>query len=119
MKDSEFSKGRRQVGRTVTVRAPAKINLHLEVLRKRHDGFHEIETILQAVSIFDHLRVTLVEEYQGGEPDIEMEAGRPGWSADCEAVVGLGDEGSPNLPLLPGSRATDREAGNVRGRVFT
>jgi 4-diphosphocytidyl-2-C-methyl-D-erythritol kinase len=48
------------------------VNLHLEVLRHRHDGFHEIETILQAVDLFDELRVTLVEQYQGGEPDIEM-----------------------------------------------
>ncbi len=76
MKDAEFTRGSRKIGRTVGVRAPAKVNLHLEVLRQRHDGFHEIETILQAVSLFDELRVTLVEQYQGGEPDIELEAGR-------------------------------------------
>ena len=57
-------------------KAPAKVNLHLEVLRQRHDGFHEIETILQAVSLFDEVRVTLVEQYQGGEPDIELELGK-------------------------------------------
>ncbi len=76
MKDVGYIKGRKQIGRTVGVRAPAKVNLHLEVLRQRHDGYHEIETILQAVPIFDHLRVTLVEGYPGGEPDIELEAGR-------------------------------------------
>ena len=76
MKDAGFTRGSRKVGQTVGVRAPAKVNLHLEVLRRRHDGFHEIETILQAVSLFDELRVTLVEQYQGGEPDIELEAGR-------------------------------------------
>ena len=65
MKDTGFTKGRKQIGRTVGVRAPAKVNLHLEVLRQRHDGFHEIETILQAVSLFDELRVTLIEQYQG------------------------------------------------------
>lgn len=76
MKDDGYTKGRKPIGRTVGVRAPAKVNLHLEVLRLRHDGFHEIETILQAVPIFDQLRVTLIEQYPGGEPEIEMEAGR-------------------------------------------
>ncbi len=76
MKDAGFTRGRKKIGRTVGVRAPAKVNLHLEVLRRRHDGFHEIETILQAVSLFDELRVTLVEQYPGGEPDIELEPGR-------------------------------------------
>jgi 4-diphosphocytidyl-2-C-methyl-D-erythritol kinase len=76
MKDVGFTRGRRKIGRTVGVKAPAKVNLHLEVLRQRHDGFHEIETILQAVALFDELRVTLVEQFQGGEPDIELEAGR-------------------------------------------
>ncbi len=75
MNEVGFTKGRKPIGRTVGVRAPAKVNLHLEVLRQRHDGFHEIETILQAVPIFDRLRVTLIEQYPGGEPDIEMEAG--------------------------------------------
>jgi 4-diphosphocytidyl-2-C-methyl-D-erythritol kinase len=76
MKDAGFTRGRKQIGRTVGVRAPAKVNLHLEVLRQRHDGFHEIETILQAVSLFDELRVTLIEQYPGGEPDIELASGR-------------------------------------------
>ena len=36
-----------------TVKAPAKINLTLEVLSKRPDGYHEISTIMQAVSLYD------------------------------------------------------------------
>ena len=35
--------------------APAKINLFLEVLGKRSDGFHEIETLMVAVSLRDTL----------------------------------------------------------------
>jgi 4-diphosphocytidyl-2-C-methyl-D-erythritol kinase len=35
--------------------APAKVNLHLEVLAKRPDGFHEIATLMVAVSLFDIL----------------------------------------------------------------
>lgn len=37
--------------------ACAKINLSLEVLRKRNDGYHEIETIFQSVSLRDELRI--------------------------------------------------------------
>lgn len=72
MSESQFEKGKRAVNRTVRAKAPAKVNLHLEVLRRRHDGYHEVETVLQAVSIFDELSVTLVEEYAGGAPDIEL-----------------------------------------------
>ncbi len=39
----------------LTVRAPAKVNLCLEVLGKRPDGFHEIRTVMQAVSLCDEL----------------------------------------------------------------
>jgi 4-diphosphocytidyl-2-C-methyl-D-erythritol kinase len=39
----------------VTVTAPAKINLHLEVLGKRTDGYHDVETIMCPVSLCDRL----------------------------------------------------------------
>ena len=35
------------------VLAPAKLNLFLEVLGRRADGFHEIETLMVAVTLFD------------------------------------------------------------------
>ena len=41
----------------VEIQAPAKVNLFLEVLGKRDDGFHEIVTVMQAVDIFDHIRL--------------------------------------------------------------
>jgi 4-diphosphocytidyl-2-C-methyl-D-erythritol kinase len=39
----------------VVVWAPAKVNLHLEILGKRQDGFHEVETLMAAVSLCDTL----------------------------------------------------------------
>ena len=42
----------------VVVHTPAKLNLFLEVLAKRPDGFHEIETLMSAIDLCDTLTVT-------------------------------------------------------------
>ncbi len=44
---------------TLTERAYAKINLYLDVLGKRADGFHEIESLMQSISLRDELTLTL------------------------------------------------------------
>ena len=41
----------------VRVRAYAKVNLALEVLGRRSDGFHEVRTILQTVDLWDDLEI--------------------------------------------------------------
>jgi 4-diphosphocytidyl-2-C-methyl-D-erythritol kinase len=48
----------------VSALAPAKINLGLEILRRRTDGYHEIRTILAAFSLFDRLELQRGEEFQ-------------------------------------------------------
>jgi 4-diphosphocytidyl-2-C-methyl-D-erythritol kinase len=49
---------RRQPIERVTVRAPAKVNLHLSVGRKRTDGFHDLTTVFHAVGLYDELEAT-------------------------------------------------------------
>jgi len=49
-------------GYTIKSLAPAKINYILEIGRKRKDGFHEIKTVFQTVSLFDVLHF---KEIQG------------------------------------------------------
>ena len=39
----------------VEVQAPAKINLFLEILAKRPDGYHEIETLMSPIGLYDSL----------------------------------------------------------------
>ena len=45
--------------RSIDLLSPAKVNLRLEVLRRRADGYHEIRTILQRISLSDKLRISL------------------------------------------------------------
>jgi len=35
--------------------SPAKVNLHLRVLGKRRDGFHDISTLMQRISLYDEM----------------------------------------------------------------
>jgi len=39
----------------VTLLSPAKVNLNLLVIRRRSDGYHEVETLLQTIALFDRL----------------------------------------------------------------
>ena len=43
---------------SVTVRVPAKINLQLAVGPREADGFHNLVTVFQAISIYDDVTIT-------------------------------------------------------------
>lgn len=45
---------------TLILKSPAKINLFLEVLNKREDGFHNIQTIFQKINFCDSVCITKV-----------------------------------------------------------
>lgn len=42
---------------TYEVKAPAKINLALDVLRKRPDGYHDVSMIMQTIALYDTITV--------------------------------------------------------------
>jgi 4-diphosphocytidyl-2-C-methyl-D-erythritol kinase len=48
--------------REVRIPAYAKINLRLDILGKRDDGFHELRTIFQSISLHDELRLRVSRE---------------------------------------------------------
>lgn len=52
-------------------RSFAKVNLHLEVVRRRADGYHELRTLFQTVALHDVLEVELVD----GTVSLEVVAG--------------------------------------------
>ena len=44
------------------LRALAKINLGLDVIRKREDGYHEVRMIMQTINMYDQLEIDIKEE---------------------------------------------------------
>ena len=54
----------------ICVKSPAKINLHLEVIGKREDGFHELAMIMQNIDLSDYLDL---ENNQKGEIDLNSD----------------------------------------------
>jgi 4-diphosphocytidyl-2-C-methyl-D-erythritol kinase len=69
-------------GDAVVMWAPAKVNLYLEVLAKRPDGYHEIATLMVAVSLYDTLE--LAEEESG---EIRLRADHPCLSCGPDNLV--------------------------------
>ncbi len=56
----------------LTLWAPAKVNLFLEVLGRRPDGYHEVRTILQHVDLCDEIRIA-----EGGQGILVESRGLP------------------------------------------
>jgi len=44
----------------VTLQSPAKINLRLEIIGKRDDGYHDIKTVFQKISLYDTLTLKVL-----------------------------------------------------------
>ena len=57
----------------LVIEARCKINLGLEVLRRRPDGFHDIDTVFQCVSLCDEL---VIERAPRGTVRLEVEGAR-------------------------------------------
>ena len=66
----------------VVVAAPAKLNLFLEVLRKRPDGYHDLESLMIAVDLFDTLEVR-----SAAAGAIALTCDPPGLSASTDNLV--------------------------------
>ncbi|MBN1405631.1 MAG: 4-(cytidine 5'-diphospho)-2-C-methyl-D-erythritol kinase [Candidatus Omnitrophica bacterium] len=44
----------------IIIKAPAKVNLYLDVLNKRPDGYHNIETIFERIDLYDWVKITII-----------------------------------------------------------
>lgn len=79
----------------ISVKALAKINLGLDVVRKREDGYHEVRMVMQTIHLFDRLdiiRKTSVQTSRRTAPKSSGEA-----SVEREGDITI----TTNLPFLP------------------
>ncbi len=65
------------------LRAPAKINLSFKIHGKRADGFHEIETLMAPISLYDSIAIESVQE----DGKIEFQCDDPSLPADEDNLV--------------------------------
>lgn len=84
--------------KTLELFTPAKVNLALDIVGRREDGYHFLETVFQSVSIYDRLELTLTEEsgiqLTCSEPEIPCGEKNLAWRAAAaflkEAAVKCG-----------------------------
>ena len=56
----------------IQLKALAKINLGLDVLRRREDGYHEVKMIMQTISLYDELMLKKIKK-----PEIQLRTNLP------------------------------------------
>jgi 4-diphosphocytidyl-2-C-methyl-D-erythritol kinase len=90
---------------TVTVRAPAKINLHLGVGPRRDDGYHALATVYQAIGLYDDVTAT------------EADA----WSVTVNVAGDLDASEVPldasNIAVRAGVALTEHHGADLRARL--
>ena len=57
--------------RELTLEAPAKINLTLDILGKRPDGYHDLQMVMQSISLCDTVKITV--EAGGGKISVSAQ----------------------------------------------
>jgi len=78
-----------------TVPAPAKLNLFLDVLGRRPDGYHELETLLVSVRLYDALT------FSASEPDTRREAGGISLRVSSQPILPSSLEPQEPIPTGP------------------
>ena len=55
------------------LRSYGKINIFLNILGKRKDGYHDIETLIQRIDLFDDIYLKVDKEFEGVYIEIECD----------------------------------------------
>lgn len=78
--------------RRVRVRVPAKVNLFLSVRGERDDGFHELVSVMQSVSLYDAVTAVMEGEHVAVQHPAVRRFMRLGFEHDAVAGVPGGDD---------------------------
>jgi len=82
--------------------AQAKINLTLEVLGRREDGYHQVKTILQTVDLADRLEISFC-------PNLRVECDQPGIDGEDNLVWGAATALAEHCGISPRARIVIRK----------
>src|SRR6266576_2845587 len=66
---------------TLEKQSPCKVNLLLNILGKRADGFHELETVMYPLQVFDGLR------FERADEGVELTCTEPSLPTDSRNLV--------------------------------
>jgi 4-diphosphocytidyl-2-C-methyl-D-erythritol kinase len=77
------------------VQAPAKLNLFFEVLGKRDDGYHEVETLVYPIDLYDTL---YFKEDSSGQISLGCQMGSGSWGP-CDSGLRAVPAGAENLAV--------------------
>jgi len=106
------------------IKAPAKINLTLEVLGERPDGFHEIRSVIQTIDLYDSLRFNSDRQlrFSCDNPDFIMEESLVSRAAAMLQEVGGFSRGATieikkRIPLVAGLGGDSSDAAAVLSQL--
>ncbi|MFC6685860.1 4-(cytidine 5'-diphospho)-2-C-methyl-D-erythritol kinase [Marinobacter koreensis] len=71
------------VSHSLTLPSPAKLNLFLHIVGRRHDGYHELQTVFQFLDYGDDITFTLTPD----QPDIRLARPIPGVPDDDNLII--------------------------------
>lgn len=109
--------------KSLTLKAPAKINYLLDVISRRPDGYHDLRMVMQRVNLCDDITITLTDT-----PDIAVTCGKNGvpdgpgniaWKAARELLALAGSEQgatihiTKNIPVAAGLGGGSSDAATV------
>ena len=104
---------------SITLPAYAKLNLTLDILRKREDGYHDLQMVMQTVSLHDDVTVTLTGgdgiscrcgEIPGDETNLAVKAARAFFAATGVAPCGLDIDIVKRIPAQAGMAGGSSDA---------
>ncbi len=102
--------------------AYAKLNLTLDILRKREDGYHDLQMVMQTVELHDDVTVTLTDgtgidcrcgEIPGDETNLAVRAARAFFEAAGAAPRGLAIDIAKRIPARAGMAGGSADAAAV------
>lgn len=111
-------------GNSLVLRAPAKVNLSLRILGRRPDGYHELDTVMQKLDLYDLVTLRVTDEpgiiLRCPDSDLPEDRSNIVWRAAeaflaaCEREkVGIDITLQKNIPVAAGLGGGSSDAGTV------